>query len=139
MILEIIIFIVLAIFAYMDLRTHQLPSFATTIVILGLLLVEPQNLIWGISALVFGWFLYEFDFAGGRFFGGLADVKVITIIGLMLTSFQEFSRMMIFTAGYSVILSIILYYKNNKKMEEIPFIPVLLLVYVTLILMRWFL
>lgn len=119
------------IFALLDLKEKAVPSFMTTTVILFLLLVQPQNIMWGASAFVFGWLLYEFDFLGGRFFGGIADVKVMTIIGLMITSLTQFAMMMVFSAGFSVVFSIILYYANNKKMpEEIPFIPVLFLVYV---------
>lgn len=131
MILELIVLFAILVFALFDLKERAVPSFLTTTIILALLLIQPQNLIWGISAFTFGWLLFEFDFLGGRFFSGIADVKVVTIIGLMITSLQQFATMMIATTGFSVILSIILYYKNNKKMpEEIPFIPVLLLVYV---------
>lgn len=138
MILELLVFLAIAVFAYLDWRSHAVPSFATTTVILALLLIQPQNLIWGVSAFVFGWLLYEFDFLGGRFFGGIADVKVVTIIGLTLNSLVSFASMMIATTGFSVILSIILYYRNNKKIpEEIPFIPVLLLVYCVASFVRW--
>lgn len=138
MILEIIVFLAIAVFAYLDWRSHAVPAFATTTVILALLLINPQNLIWGVSAFAFGWLLYEFDFLGGRFFGGIADVKVMTIIGLTLNSLISFASMMIATTGFSVILSIILYYRNDKKIpEEIPFIPVLLLVYCVASFVRW--
>lgn len=138
MIPEILVFLAIAIFAYLDWKSHAVPSFATTTVILALLLINPENLIWGISAFTFGWLLYEFDFLGGRFFGGIADVKVVTIIGLMISNLQQFATLMIATTGFSVILSIILYYKNNKKIpDEIPFIPVLLLVYVAVLIVGW--
>jgi hypothetical protein len=139
MILELLIFFAIALFAFLDWKNHAVPSFATTTVILALLLINPHNLIWGISAFTFGWLLFEFDFLGGKFFGGLADVKVVTIIGLMISNLQEFATLMIATTGFSVILSIILYYKNNKKIpDEIPFIPVLLLVYISVIIMGGF-
>lgn len=137
MILELIVFVAIAVFAYLDWKSHAVPSFATTTVILALLLINQQNLIWGISAFVFGWLLYEFDFLGGRFFGGIADVKVVTIIGLMISDLQQFASLMVATTGLSVILSIILYYKNNKKMpDEVPFIPVLLVVYLVVLFVR---
>lgn len=130
MMLEILVGLAILIFAVFDFKTKAVPSFMTTAVILALLLIQPQNLIWGLTAFAFGWMLFEFDFLGGRFFGGIADVKVVTIIGLMVSSLEQFAIMMILTAGFSVILSIILYYRNDKKIpEEIPFIPVLLLVY----------
>lgn len=139
MILEIIVFLAIAVFAYLDWRSHAVPSFATTTLILALLLIQPENLIWGISAFTFGWLLYEFDFLGGRFFGGIADVKVVTIIGMMINSLPQFASLMIATTGFSVILSIILYYKNDKKIpDEIPFIPVLLVVYLAVLAVRFF-
>lgn len=138
MILELIVFVAIVVFAFLDWRSHAVPSFMTTSVILALLLIQPSNLIWGVSAFVFGWLLFEFDFLGGRFFGGIADVKVVTIIGLMISNLQQFATLMIATTGFSVILSIILYYKNNKKIpDEIPFIPVLILVYVAVLMVRW--
>ena len=138
MILEILIFIAIVVFAIFDLKDHAVPSFATTTVILALLLIQPQNLIWGVSAFTFGWLLYEFDFLGGRFFGGIADVKVVTIIGMMIQDLPQFAGLMIATTGFSVILSIILYYRNDKKIpEEIPFIPVLILVYLAVLAVRF--
>lgn len=140
MILEIIVFLAIATYAYLDWRSHEVPSFSTTTLILALLLIQPENLIWGISAFTFGWLLYEFDFLGGKFFGGIADVKVVTIIGMMVSTLPQFATLMIATTGFSVILSIFLYYKNDKKIpEEIPFIPVLLLVYLATLMMGWFL
>lgn len=134
-ILEVIVFVAILAFALFDLRERAVPSFATTTVILALLLIQPQNLIWGVSAFTFGWLLYEFDFLGGRFFGGIADVKVVTIIGLMISNLQQFASLMIATTGFSVILSIILYYRNNQKIpDEVPFIPVLLLVYMVVLI-----
>lgn len=139
MILELIVFLAIAVFAYLDWRSHSVPSFATTTIILALLLIQPENLIWGVSAFTFGWLLYEFDFLGGRFFGGIADVKVVTIIGMMISSLPQFATLMIATTGFSVILSIILYYNNAKKIpEEIPFIPVLLVVYLAVLAVRFF-
>lgn len=136
MILELLVFVSIAVFAYLDWRSHAVPSFMTTTVILALLLIQPENLIWGISAFTFGWLLFEFDFLSGRFFGGIADVKVVTIIGLMISSLPQFAVMMVATTGLSVILSIILYYKNDKKIpEEVPFIPVLLVVYLIVLMM----
>lgn len=137
MILEFLVFVAILIFAVVDFRSSEIPSFATTTVILALLLIQPNNLIWGISAFVFGFLLYEFDFLGGRFFGGIADIKVMTIIGLMISNLIEFATLMITTTGLSVIFSIMIYYFNNKEMpKEIPFIPVLLLVYLIVWLMR---
>lgn len=139
MILEILVLLAIAVFAFLDIKHHAVPSFMTTTIILALLLILPQHLIWGISAFVFGWLLSEFDFLGGKFFGGLADVKVMTIIGLMLSNLTEFAVMMILTAGLAVLYSIGMHYEYKGKIpKEVPFIPVLLLVYVAVLIARSF-
>lgn len=131
LLIQLIVGACIGIFAILDIKEHAVPSFLTTAVILALVLIQPQNLIWGISAFTFGWLLFEMDFLSGRFFGGLADVKVMTIIGLMVGSLTQFASLMIYTGGFAVIISVILYYYNSKKMpEEFAFIPVLWFVYV---------
>lgn len=131
MILEILIGVILLIFAIIDLKYKAIPSFLTTIVILALVLINYNNLVFGIAGAIFGLFLFEFNFLKERYFGGIADIKVMTIIGLMISSLTQFSIMMIILMGLGVITTIFrfYYYKDKKQPKEFAYIPILFLTY----------
>jgi len=88
----------------------------------------------GIMAFVFAWLLYE-----GEFIGGLADVKFIVIIGLLVKSVPTFFAMVlvILFVGMAYKIIVFKFLKKNKD-EEIPFIPALFCVYVILFLIKGF-
>lgn len=140
LIINIIVTLALAVIAFIDFKKSAVPSFMTTSVILFLVLVFPQNIIWGISGFLFGLLLYEFDFSGGQYVGGVADIKVLAIIGLTLATLQSFAIMMVVTVSLGVLVSVVRhYYYKGKTPKEFPFVPVLFGVYVITSLTVWYL
>ena len=126
--LNLVVAVLLAIVVGFDIRSKQIPAILTTSIILVLSIVNVDNLQFGVIAFIFGWLLYEFEF-----FEGLADVKVITAIGLMCSSmFGIFTLIILVTiygAIYRVAFGIIV------KRKAIAFTVPLFLIYLTM----WFL
>lgn len=120
-----IVGLLLLVFALIDIKTRQIPSIITTGLIFVLMMVFPQNLFLGIASLVFAIILYE-----GEFITGLADIKCITIVGLMLSTYSSFFIMILcilfLGLGYKIILK---NFVKAGKNTEIPFIPIILITY----------
>lgn len=123
----LIILGMLILIAILDWKTKSVPSVITTALIFSALFIN-QNVLFGLLAFVFGYLLYEFDF-----FSGVADIKAVTIIGLMVSSVPFFFGF----CGITVVIGLfwkIVYKQNNPKAKEVPFIPAILFTYIILLL-----
>lgn len=133
--LTMTVFVFLLIISLIDLRTKKVPAFLTTALIFAIAMVNMVDINYGILhlsfgllAFIFAYLLYELNFIGG-----VADIKVIVIIGMMIAEFSTFfifmAMIMIFGLAYKVAWKYIL-----KKPEdaEIPFIISLWAVYIIL-------
>ena len=134
-----ILLFVLGVMAIIDIIIKKIPSiFLTGLIFLvgmiGLIGNNVFHLALGVMAFVYAWLLYE-----GDFIGGLADVKFLTIIGLMVRSLNSFFAFVLITLFVGLAYKIILVYilKQNQK-EEVAFIPALYYVYVILYLIGGF-
>lgn len=133
--LAMVLLFVLGVVAIIDWKFKQVPSIFLTGILLATATIHLYNfevgmisIVFGILSFVYAWMLYEADFIGG-----MADVKVITIIGLMLVNVQMFFTMMLmivlFGMAYKMTFKYILKYEEGK---EIPFILSLYAVYIAL-------
>ena len=133
--LTIIVFVFLFIISLIDLRTKKVPAFLTTAIILAVAMVNMANinfgiihLSFGVIAFIFAYLLYEMNFIGG-----IADIKVIVIIGMMIAEFSTFFvfilMIMILGIGYKIIWRYIL---KKPESAEVPFIISLWAVYLIL-------
>ena len=124
-IINLVVAILLAIVVGFDLKSKKVPAILTTAIILALSIVNINNLQFGIIAFIFGWLLYEFNCIEG-----LADVKVITIIGLMCSSLYGIFALIILVTIYGAIyraaFGVIL------KKDAIAFTLPLFLIYITM-------
>jgi hypothetical protein len=133
--LAISLIILLGLVAIIDLFYRVVPSIfltglllATALIHLYMFEVGLISITFGILAFVYAWFLYE-----AEFIGGIADVKFISIIGLMISSVQIFFVLMLLIVLFGMIYKLIFRYGFKKdKAEEIPFIPSLYAVYIVL-------
>jgi len=125
---------VLILASYLDLKYRAVPSVFLSGLIFVVLLMRPQNLLFGVILLVFGLMIRDLidDVAGLDF--GMADLKILVVIGLLFASSHV---MFLFLVIFSILqfAYITLWRTFISKDEEIPFIPCLLSVYVTLLLM----
>jgi len=135
--LIVFLLIVLGIIALIDWKFKEVPSIFLTGILLVALIVPLQNLniglnhmMFGILALVYGWMLYEANFVGG-----VADIKVIAIMGSVVGSLKMFLIMMalivIFGIAYKMVFKYIL---KRDESEEIPFIPALYTVFIAMMI-----
>ena len=114
----------------------EIPAFITTFTILMILILQPENLIYGLLGFLLSYGIYEMF--NGRFIGGWGDIKVTTIISLMISSVNQFLS---FSVIYTVVPLVIFFgifgfhiIKRKKLPKEIPFIPILLVEYIVLLL-----
>lgn len=125
MILNAVIGLLLAMVVAFDLKSKKVPSVFTTAIILILCIVNFNNIYFGIIAFVFAWLLFEFEFISG-----VADIKVIVIIGLMCSSMLGIFALMIFVAIYGAIYKIA--FGLILKKDAVAFTLPLLLIYFTM-------
>jgi len=77
-----------------------------------------------------------FEFNGLDF--GVADIKIMIIIGLILSSRMEFLLMIGIFAVFQLAWVLLWSWKMKEDQREMPFVPCLLAVYITMMLLRWF-
>jgi hypothetical protein len=125
-IIVLVLALFLLIFSIIDFKTKSIPSVFLTGILFIILAVNFDNLMFGLLSLVFALFLYEF-----RFFGGVADLKVMAMIGLMISSMVNFNIFIILVVFYGIAWKLLFKWRF-KGVENCPFIPVFLFVYITL-------
>lgn len=132
--LTMIVFAFLLIISLIDLKTKKVPAFLTTALIFVIAMVSMVNigqgmirLSFGVLAFIFAYLLYETDFIGG-----IADIKVIVIIGMMISTFHYFFLMLILIMVFGFVFLLIYRLVLKKPTEEIPFIISLWVVYLIL-------
>lgn len=137
----------LIIMSIMDIKHKQILSIIPTTAILFLIVINiiknSDLLVLGIAGFTFAWLLYEFDF-----FRGMADVKAMIIISLLLNTLQQFLVLMFLTVSIGLLyqLAYIKYMnKDIKKFsdyfnikEEVPFVPALTIVYFILMVLSYY-
>ena len=136
MTLEVVILVLLGIVAVIDLFIKKVPSIFLTGIIFVVAMVSFHDLQYGmlhlsfgILAFIFAYLLYE-----GKFIGGVADIKVLVIIGMMVFNIPSFFMFILFTllfgftwkAGFK-------FFMKKPSTYEAPFIPALFLVYICLL------
>jgi len=132
-----LIFLVLGVLilaSYLDLKYKAVPSVFLSGLIFVVLLMRPQNLLFGVIFLVFGIMIKDLidDVAGLDF--GMADLKILVVIGLMLASSHAVAITVLIFAIMQFAYTT-LWRSFISKDDHIPFVPCLLAVYVTLLLM----
>lgn len=121
------VFVLLIIMTYLDVKHKKVPSILSTSIILSLLIFRYEYLVYGVMAFVFGWFLYE-----SNYFRGVADLKALTIIGLMLHNRFEFGLLMGILVIVGFLYQLCFFYFKKRDKKEIPFLPVFLITYLIL-------
>ena len=133
--LTMIVFTLLLVVSIIDFKTKKVPSFLTTALIFLVAMVnmtEVQfgliHLSFGILAFVFAYMLYELNFING-----IADIKVLTIIGMMVKTIPYFFFFLIFTVAYGCVYKLFWRFVLKKEYAcEVPYIASLLITYVAL-------
>jgi len=128
--IELFALLVLILLTYIDLKKREFPAVLTSGLLFVVAIVKFGNIEFGIMAFILAWFLMEADF-----FGGIGDLKVITILGFFVTEMGMFFLMTILILIYGVVYKLLMV-KVVKQKEETAFIPVLLAVYITMLILE---
>jgi len=132
-----VVLCVLILASVLDIKFKQVPSVILTGLIFGILMLRPDNLLFGVISFVFAIMIKDLisDVAGLDF--GVADIKIFTAFGLLLTSFQSLIIMILVFLTFQFFYTTFWRLKVNND-DEMPFIPCLLAVYVVMILIGGF-
>jgi len=130
--LVVVVAIFLALATALDIYTKKIPSIFLTGLIFMVALTNMHevtfgmiHLSFGVIAFVFAYMLYEGDFVGG-----VADLKVITVIGMMCSTIPSLILGLILVLIVGMMYKVILVFLFKKKQtEEMAFLPVLLLAF----------
>lgn len=123
------IFVILSIIDY---KYREIPAFFLTGLIFLVLALNQSHLFFGILGFVFAYLLYE-----AQFIGGVADIKLIIVMALLVGSLKWFFIL----AGSILVLGIatkLIIGFFTKKEIEFAFIPVLLLSYLFMMIIGGF-
>jgi len=116
----------LFIVSILDLKFKKIPSILLTSLIFMVVFLNPENLIFGVLSSIFALLIYEADFIGG-----IADIKVIAVIGMMINSYFYFVGFILLVMVYGFFWKVINKWRN-KEDNEVAFIPALFFVYIVL-------
>lgn len=112
-----------------DFKFKLLPSIMLTGMLFAVAVLNPTNLWFGAMTFIIAWLLYE-----AKYFSGIADVKVMTTIGFMLSTTNYFFTFILLTVMFGVVWKVLLKWRLKlADNDDIAFIPVFLFVYLTLI------
>ena len=128
MISTIVIAVLILLIAIIDLRFKEIPSILLTGLLFVVIALHPANLYLGILTFTLAYLLFEADF-----FKGVADIKIMTVIGFMLVSLNYFFLFVISIAILGIGWKAIVKYALNE--EEYAFIPVFFFIFIELMLL----
>jgi hypothetical protein len=130
--IDILIWIVagfILIASIIDWKLKVLPSIFLTGMLFAIAFLNPANLWFGIMAFIIAYLLYE-----SNFFSGVADIKVMTMIGFMISTTNYLFGLILLTVIFGFIWKVLIKWRLKKE-TDVAFIPVFLFCYLTLILL----
>ena len=128
--LLIIVSFLLLIISIIDWKFRSVPSVLLTgilfVVATVSVLTNPMALSFGILGFIMAYLLFEADF-----FGGVADIKVMTIISFMLVDIYSLFGFMLLVGIFGITWKGIIRLRM-KEQKEFAFLPVFFFIYITL-------
>jgi len=122
----------LLIASIIDWKLKALPSIFLTAMLFAVAVLNPANLWFGIMTFIIAYLLYEADF-----YSGWADVKVMTILGFMISTTNWLFALILLSVCYGFVWKVLIKWRLRKE-KDIAFLPVFLFVYLTLLLLGGF-
>ena len=120
-----------------DIKYKAIPSVALTGLVFIVAVMRIENLQFGVLAVLFAWIIKDLisDFGGLDF--GMADIKIMGVIGLMIPTMNMF---LIFIGIFAIFQMVytVAWIKFIGGETERPFVPCLLAVFVALMLIGGF-
>ena len=127
--IQALIYVVLGfllIASLIDWKIKVLPSIMLTGMLFTVAVLNPANLWFGIMAFMMGYMLMEADF-----FSGVADLKIMAMIGFMISTTNFLFGLILLTVTFGFVWKVLIKWRLRKE-KDIAFLPVFLFVYLTL-------
>ena len=135
--IDFFVWIILAfiiVVSIIDFKVKAIPSIFLTSFLFAVAVIHPANLIYGICGLIMALLLFE-----SGFFGGLGDIKVLTIISFIINSTKDLFILIFFVMLIGIAWKYYWYLqfkaRRKKLPDEFPFIPVFAFVYILLMIL----
>lgn len=125
----IIVGLFLVVFSIIDLKTHAIPSIFLTAGLFMVAVLNPANLWFGIMGFIMAYLLFEADF-----FSGIADIKIMAMLSFLVCTTNWFFLMILLTVVYGFVWKALIKWRFKKE-KECAFIPVFLIIFLTLAMM----
>lgn len=121
----------LLVVSLIDWKVQRVPSILLTSMIFAVACLYPAHLWFGVLGFVMAFLLYE-----GGVYGGIADIKVMTVISFMVSSIYWLFALILVSLVYGLVWKTLWHWrfkaKRKKLPDEFPFLPVFFFVYVAL-------
>ena len=117
----------LLICSIIDWKVKKIPSIFLTGMIFAVAVLNPANLWFGVMAFIMGYLLMEADF-----FSGVADLKMITIIGFMISSRNVLLTVIFGFYLFGLLWKVLIKWRLPNE-KDVAFVPVFLFIYLTLL------
>jgi len=128
----LVIGLLLLMVSYIDWKLKLLPSILLTAMVFTVAVLNPSNLWFGIMAFIIAYLLYEADF-----FSGVADIKIMTMIGFMLSTTNHLFGLILLTVIFGLIWKVLIKWRLKHE-KDVAFLPVFFFIYLTLFLLGGF-
>jgi len=122
----------LLVVSLIDWKLKVLPSIMLTAMLFVVAVLNPANLWFGIMCFIMAWLLYEADY-----FSGIADIKVMTIIGFMLSTTNYLFGFILLVVFFGLVWKVLVKWKF-KKDKEVAFLPVFFFCYLAIMMLGGF-
>jgi hypothetical protein len=119
---------ILLVFSIIDWKFLSIPSIFLTAFIFVVAVLYPANLWFGVMSFIMAYLLYEADF-----FGGVADIKIMTQIGFLISTTNYLFLYIGLVVAFGFIWKVMVLWRMKNE-KETAFVPVFLFIYITLLL-----
>lgn len=127
--IELIFLGFLILVSILDILFRKMPSVFLTAFLIALIVLKSENLYFAMISGLFALLFYEFDFLQG-----IADIKVLIMLGFFTTVLWQVFLVAVLTILYGFVWIAIIKLKAPQKYKDgTPFIPVFFFIYLTLL------
>jgi len=135
--IDFFVWIILAfiiVVSIIDFKVKAIPSIFLTSFLFAVAVIHPANLIYGLCGFIMAILLFE-----SGFFGGIGDIKVMTIVAFMISNMKDLFILIFFVMLIGIIWKYYFYLqfkaRRKKLPDEFPFIPVFAFTYIILMIL----
>lgn len=121
----------LLIVSIIDWKLRCIPSIFLTAMLFAVAVLNPANLWFGIMTFIIAYLLMEADF-----YSGVADIKVMTILGFMIHTTNGLFALILLSVFFGLVWKILIKWRFKRAMD-VAFLPVFFFVYITTLLLGW--